>query len=93
MKSIELALTALAICQAVNLRATFQLEPSDISLLQQSQQLDLEAASSLEATSGVRLVLKRRQKYLYDYFFPKNMRDDIASRKSQHKSNSSLSFA
>ena len=48
--------------------------------MQQSQQLEL----GVEAQAGVRLVLKRRQKYLYDYFFPKNMRDDIEMRHKKH---------
>lgn len=50
----------------------------------------------VSAQAGVRLVLKRRQKYLYDYFFPKNMRDDIEARhkKQEHQAkNQSLSFA
>ena len=44
---------------------------------------------------GVRIALKRRQKYLYDYFFPKNMRDDIEQRKSEkaNKVNNSTSHA
>jgi hypothetical protein len=31
----------------------------------------------------IRVVLKRRQKYLYDYFFPKNMRDAIDEKKKK----------
>lgn len=41
----------------------------------------------------VRVVLKRRQKYLYDYFFPKNMRDSIEERKAMVSPAKSKSFA
>ena len=41
----------------------------------------MESSLESETMNGVRLVLKRRQKYLYDYFFPKNMRDHIEEKK------------
>lgn len=42
---------------------------------------------------GVRIALKRRQKYLYDYFFPKNMRDDIEERRQAKANKTSNSTA
>jgi len=40
----------------------------------------------MQVMNGVRLVLKRRQKYLYDYFFPKNMRDSIEEKEDRMQS-------
>ena len=42
-------------------------------------------ASSIESQATIRLVLKRRQKYLYDFFFPKNMRDTIEDKKKKNQ--------
>mmetsp|Transcript_19565 Transcript_19565/g.30088 ORF Transcript_19565/g.30088 Transcript_19565/m.30088 type:complete len:103 (-) Transcript_19565:1352-1660(-) len=51
-----------------------------------------EAATEVEveAAASARLVLKRRQKYLYDYFFPKNMRDSIEVHKVAQSKNKTL---
>ena len=48
----------------------------------------LKSQAEAELIQGVRLVLKRRQKYMYDYFFPKNMRDLQEQQSLHHKYNS-----
>ena len=44
----------------------------------------MEQGLTTESSANIRLVLKRRQKYLYDYFFPKNMRDAIDEKKKNN---------
>ena len=47
---------------------------------------EAEASSEANTMTGAKVVLKRRQKYLYDYFFPKNMRDSIEERNMMKQS-------
>ena len=48
-----------------------------------SEQIEGAMSEGLDSESSatIRIVLKRRQKYLYDYFFPKNMRDALEEKK------------
>jgi hypothetical protein len=48
-----------------------------------SDDLLVQTESELDQRNGVRITLKRRQKYLYDYFFPKNMREDIEMKEAK----------
>lgn len=65
-----------------------------MSLAQLDTKLALETEALSQAESelvqGVRLVLKRRQRYMYDYFFPKNMRDMEEKKRLVAKYNGTL---
>lgn len=71
-----------------NLLQTGSLLDANIESLQ-----SLSTDSQQSAMNGVRLVLKRRQKYLYDYFFPKNMRDSVDQHKETKKTQGNGSLA
>lgn len=56
-----------------------------------SEQIEGAMSEGLDSESSatIRIVLKRRQKYLYDYFFPKNMRDALEEKKKNKTASSS----
>ena len=63
--------------KSVKQRSAREISNEEHDFVQTESSLDLDS----EAMNGVRLVLKRRQKYLYDYFFPKNMRDHVEDQR------------
>ena len=75
--------TYLLLCNFISVIEALKLV--DVNNAEADSQL-LQIDSQLDASNGVRLTLKRRQKYLYDYFFPKNMRDDIELKQAKKQS-------
>lgn len=71
--AILLLVLLVAFNQAINTSLVPKKEVTNLAQVTADQQTMMEAEADL--IQGVRLVLKRRQKYMYDYFFPKNMRD------------------
>jgi len=77
--------TYLVCCNIISTIAALKLvEIDDDSIIADDQLIQTD--TQLDSTNGVRIALKRRQKYLYDYFFPKNMREDIEMKEAKKKS-------
>ena len=75
-------ITCLALSHLVTIATALKLVDID----DEAESILVQTDSQLDSSNGIRLTLKRRQKYLYDYFFPKNMRDDIELKEAKKQS-------
>lgn len=56
------------------------MQKNDLQDLVENSFVQTEVEEKTDSSLGIKVMLKRRQKYLYDYFFPKNMRDYIEEK-------------